>query len=365
MLIHSSRRKRRLATSVTCSDYYDIKLFHGLVSWPIIAHQDPRLHDKYTAISLSGMITGMVKRVHPTPSQKKRLLKANAHRCCVCKRSGIGFEFHHIDHDPAHTVDENLAVLCVEEHDKEYRPMAYQKRASHLQLTADEIRKCKTSWESFVAEARKEQPIVMASVTCFGARDLVHSVQLVLQWPDERIEYEKSFHLLDGDFDLWTDEILKELQAIGPNLKLALIGEPQPVEHCPCCGKGLSHVVDSAFVIKMTNPLWASESICSIYVNPDQAKLAILIFFQGRNPLFSGSLRLCQGRYLHYECDYYDERLAVQDQPSVRAQASEIVRKVLNEWEPAQVLVRTGDPDSPILIDDLVLPKCWDQEARR
>jgi len=40
---------------------------------------------------------GIMSHVNPTLSQKQRLLEANAFRCCVCKRSSIGFNFHHIE----------------------------------------------------------------------------------------------------------------------------------------------------------------------------------------------------------------------------------------------------------------------------
>jgi len=140
-----------------------------------------------------------VTRVPPLPSQKDRLLEANAYHCCVCKRANVGFHLHHIDEDHSNTIDSNLAVLCVEDHDRHHRPTKYEARANHTELGADEILRLKTSWEAFVAEARRPAPKVIATVSTYGSKDLIHSLQLVMQWPNESIEYTKSYHLLDGD----------------------------------------------------------------------------------------------------------------------------------------------------------------------
>jgi hypothetical protein len=300
----------------------------------------------------------MAKRVQPSPNQKRRLYQANAYRCCVCKRRGIGMDLHHIDGDPSNTVDANLAVLCVEEHDRHHRPSAYH--VQHLELTPARIRKCKSSWETFVAEARKKQPRVVAALTCYGTFDLVHSAELVFQWPDERIEGVVPFHLLEGNFESWADEICKEVSSLGPNLKLMLVNQPQPVEHCPCCGRGLSHTVKSAIVVRETDARWSSKSICSIYVNPDRPSLAILMSLGEQQELLRGSLHLCQGRFLHYHCDWYDERLPLRKWPSIRAQASGIVRRILDDWKPARIFIGTGNPDVPTLTEKLRLPACWE-----
>src|SRR4051794_3347365 len=94
-------------------------------------------------------------RVNPTQKQEKRLFEASAFRCCVCKHSNVGLNLHHIDGDSSNTIDQNLAVLCVEDHDKHHRPTKYKARAKHLELGAKRILRLKNSWELFVAEAKK------------------------------------------------------------------------------------------------------------------------------------------------------------------------------------------------------------------
>ena len=300
-------------------------------------------------------------RVRPSDDQRDWLLEANAFRCCVCKRRSVGFHLHHIDGNNANTVDANLAVLCVEDHDRHHRPGKYAPR--HIELGASEILLFKTDWESFVAEAQRPEPKVVATLSCYGTPELIHSLQLVLQWPDERIAMKQSYHLLDGDLDRLTDEVFADLASIGPKVTMALINEPLPVEHCPCCGIGYSRTLKPAVVARLTDPDWATESSASIYINPAEPWVTIL-FSLRRQSLLTGSLHLCQGQFLHYHCEGIDDRVPVTDRPSVRTQVTNIVNSVLREWQPARVVIGTGDPDSPTLLPDLNLPKLWERARR-
>lgn len=305
------------------------------------------------------MALGRMDRVKPNKAQRKRVLVANANRCCVCKRQGIGLHLHHIDEDPSNTIDENLAVLCVEDHDRHHRPGVYRPRVNHLELGPDQIRQHKKSWEAFVIEARQPNPKVVATLAAYGSFRLIHSLQLVMQWPDERIEYTRSYHLLDGTLDKLTDAVMEEISQIGRNVKLMVVNEPLSVEHCPCCEAGLSRTIKPAVVIRHTDPDWPTDSSCAIYINPERPWITIL-FFLRREQLLEGSLHLCGGRFLHYHSDGIDERVAVRPHPSKRAQVTRIVRKLLQEWSPATVFIGTGDPDTPELLDGLKLPAFWE-----
>ncbi len=303
-------------------------------------------------------------RKNPTSPQKERLLQASAFRCCVCKRQSIGFHFHHIDGDSSNTVDENIAVLCVEDHDRHHRPDEYESRANHLELDAKEILRLKNSWEAFVVEANRPNPRVIATLSAYGTEELIHSLQLVMQWPDERIEYKRSFHLLDGDLDRLTDEVFDELAGIGPRVKLAVIDQPLPVEHCPSCRTAFSRTLKPPVVIRLTDPEWATESACGIYINPDQPSLAIVLSFREQQ-ILSGSLHLCQLKFLDYSSEGINERVPIKPKPSIRAQATRIVNQVLREWTPSKVFIGTGDPDEPEIINTLKLPRCWEVRSAK
>lgn len=301
-------------------------------------------------------------RVNPSDSQRIRLFLANAHRCCVCKRPHLGLHLHHIDGDSSNTVDDNLAVLCVEDHDRHHRPTPYLAIANHLDLTQETIREYKKSWEAFVSNARCKDPIVVATLAAYGTEESIHSLQLVMQWPDESVEYKRSFHLLDANLDRLTDEVIAEVQAIGPHMKLITLSEPLPIEHCPCCCTGYSRTVNSALVTRLTDSTWHTDSVCSIYINPTKPSLAVTVWLRDDN-IFTGSLHLCQGKDLHYMNDSYAERIPLGESPSVRSQASAVVRSILMEWAPAQTFIGTGHPDSPDLIDKIELPQCWEKRA--
>lgn len=299
-------------------------------------------------------------RVRPKDKQKERLFKANANRCCVCKFPNLGLEIHHIDGDSSNTIDSNLAVLCAEDHDHHHRPKLYSKALNHLELSAQVIAEHKQSWEAFVIEARRDAPTVVATLSMYGTDEYIHSLHLAMQWPDERIEYEQSFHLSLKSPDLLTDEIIAEVQAIGSNMQLVCIDKPLLPEHCPCCGTGYSRTIKPAIVTRLTDPAWKTDSVCSIYINPKQASLSILFALRDADPLFTGSLHLCQGRFLHYKNDYYEERVPLRDSPSVRTQATSIIKSTIEEWKPAHVIIGTGDHDEPSTITKINLPRCWE-----
>lgn len=302
-------------------------------------------------------------RKNPLKSQRDRLFKANAGRCCVCKRPKVGLELHHIDGDSSNTVDENLAVLCVEDHDRHHRPSQY-KRVRHLDLGPEAIVEQKRSWEAFVADARTEAPGVVAVLTIYGTVDQAHSFQLVMHWPDQRIECKRFFHLAELNIDILTDQIVEEVHSIALRLPLIMIDEPLPIEHCPCCGSGYSRTLSPAMVLRHTDPNWQTDSLASIYVNPDKPSLAIAVVLRDQH-LLSGSLHLCEGRFLHYIDDYREERVELRKTPSIRTQACTLVEMVLADWTPAEIFFGTGDPDDPLLIDDLTLPRCWENRASR
>ena len=311
---------------------------------------------------LTSPVSHPMTRVRTNTSQERRLLRANADRCCVCKRSGLGVNFHHIDGNSANTIDQNLAVLCVQHHDQHHRPAAYDRAVNHLDLGSAEILRRKIAWEAFVAEAQNPEPSLLATITAYGSFDLIHSIELVVQWPNEDIGFVRAYHLREGTLDHLTDQLLQDLAELGPKIKVALVNGPQPVEHCSCCGIGVSLTMKPAVVAKITNPDWRTKSICSIYINPHQASLA-LVFSLADQELFSGSLHLCAKRFLHYSSEAIDEQIEIKNRPSVRAQATRVVEQLLKEWEPAHIFFGTGDEDAPTMLSSLDLPRVWERRA--
>jgi hypothetical protein len=73
-------------------------------------------------------------------SVRTRVLLANRHACCVCQR--IDVQIHHIDGNPSNHEDSNLAVLCVQHHDK-----ATSGPSLTAHLKPPEIKAYKRDWE--------------------------------------------------------------------------------------------------------------------------------------------------------------------------------------------------------------------------
>lgn len=300
----------------------------------------------------------MPTRKNPSSKQRDRIFALNANRCCVCKRAEIGLQLHHIDGDRSNTTDKNLALLCVEDHDHHHRPKQYTK-TNHQNLTAAKLLEYKTSWESFVCDAQSTSPSVAAVINIFGSYEQIHAAKIIFQWPDEKIEFERTFHLLEGNIDYWTDEMISEVHKIGKNVKLVLVDEPLPIEYCDCCGKGYSHTVKEGLIAKLNDPNWKTHSLISVYINPTSPSLAITVGLPEKI-LFSGSIHLCQGKYLHLTSNYYDERVDIKTDLSIRAQVTDLVSAVISTWEPSHLLFGTGDHDNPELIEDFILPKVWE-----
>jgi len=110
---------------------------------------------------------------------------------------------------------------------------------------------------------------------------------------------------------------------------------------------------------KITAPDWDQKSAASIYVNPSQPSIAVVIFY-GNDQLIFSSLHKC-GKYLHFACDNIAERAPIKRKPSIRTQATSIVTKVLKDWAPGHLLIGTGDHDNPKFISKLNLPKVWEK----
>jgi len=155
----------------------------------------------------------------PTPIQRSVMTK-NLGVCCVCKERGLGINLHHIDKNPFNNIEENIAVLCLKEHDKHHRPKVY-KETNHTELSEEKIKEFKQEWEQTVAEGQSENPKIIAVVNTYGSYENIHSVRFLIQNIDSKIIYERIYHLLTGTPDQWIDNILEEVVWLGKNIKLS------------------------------------------------------------------------------------------------------------------------------------------------
>jgi len=70
--------------------------------------------------------------------------------CCVCNERGRAVQIHHLDENPSNHAVENLAVLCLECHDKTQARGGFGRK-----LTSDVVERFRAEWIMRVAERRR------------------------------------------------------------------------------------------------------------------------------------------------------------------------------------------------------------------
>lgn len=295
-------------------------------------------------------------RVAVSSKMTKKLFEINANSCCVCKRTGVGLNLHHIDGDNSNTTEENLAVLCVNEHDAHHRPNKYL-CFNHMDLSADGLRKYKKEWENFIQECKKDNPEVLATINAFGTYENIVGMKIIFQWIDGTIVFERSYQQLDGDLNYWTDKAIEEVQRFGNNIKIILFDEPLAIKFCPRDKVSLSRTLDMPAARKFIAEDWKEKSVATVYTNPKQASLAIIIFYKDEEILHI-ALHRC-GNKIKYS-DYKGVKSTKARILNVRKQVNSYVQQLLEKWDVGMVFYGTGNPDKPRLTNKCELPFCWE-----
>jgi hypothetical protein len=306
----------------------------------------------------------MTKRIKIPSKTQAKIQTKNLGVCCVCKERGIGTNIHHLDNNPSNNNEENLALLCVQEHDQHHRPHAYDK-TKHLELGADRIREFKREWEQTVEECKSENPKILAVVNAYGDFANIHSVKFIVQNLEGKIIFERLYHWHFGTADDWTDWIMEEVIWLGKKVKLTVIDKPLEIEHCPCgCKNSLSNIIDKNAAIQITVTDWKEKSIGTIYINPTFPSFALTVFY-GDEILYKAHLHKCTDRQLHFICDKFEEQIPLTKKIKIKKQATDIKDKIFTSWQPGQIFIGTGNPDSPTLMDKFQLPDIWEKKNNR
>lgn len=94
----------------------------------------------------------MPKDRSPIPEELSvEVLFLHDHTCCVCREKGKAVQIHHIDHDPSNNSPENLAVLCLQDHNDTQVAGGFGRT-----LRADEVRRYRNDWVDRV-KSRRDQ----------------------------------------------------------------------------------------------------------------------------------------------------------------------------------------------------------------
>jgi hypothetical protein len=163
-------------------------------------------------------------------------------------------------------------------------------------------------------------------------------MQVLFQWADGTIEFERTYHQLDGTSEACIDNLMDQFEWLGKGVKLLMISEPLPVEYCPCCSSPLKRFLTENQYLRIFHKSWDTDSLCTIYINPSLPSLAISLFLN-QELIYKGHLHLC-GDSLHYCCSNFEEKSSVTKKPSVRTQATRVIREVMD----TAVFSHTGTP---------------------
>lgn len=284
---------------------------------------------------------------------RTEIITASAGVCCVCRTRGIGINIHHIDGDHANNVPENLATICVRDHDAYHRRNVYHR--CHY-LSEGDIRQRKIEWEKFIASARSSPPRVAAVLSMIGTKDYIHAIRLAMQDEIGKLCLERDFHFIDVQPTAAIDAVLDEISWLNPNITLYTIHEVTSIDYCTACDKGgsLTTVLSPAVAARELAPEWVEKSAMAVYINPYRPSCAVTLSYDGK-AMTMLSIHRC-GIYLSVN----QESRRIAPQPSVRSQVSRLIHGFVREWHPGQLLIGTGDPGKPTIIEHLTLPRCWE-----
>lgn len=298
-------------------------------------------------------------RINPTKKQSDNLYEANAYSCCVCKRTNIGLHLHHIDGNNSNTVEDNLAVLCVSDHDVHHRPQRYP---NHLELDAETIKQYKCEWEQFVLEAKKDNPKILATINVFGTEENVVGFKLIFQNTSMNIIFERQYQLLDRPIDESIDIAINEVLRLGKNIKVVLVNEPLGIEYCEKDSNSLANILDENISIMLTSEDWIDKVIAALYLNPRQASLALTIFYDDEL-MHTFSMHGCHGK-LHCLTEKQDYLIDIIPNLPISVLVEQIIDNELEVWQvPSnRLLMGTGEENNPNIIKNFSLPEVWLKE---
>lgn len=224
-------------------------------------------------------------------------------------------------------------------------------------MSAERLHTYKIEWKEFVKECKKDEPQVLATVKAFEIYENIIGMKITFQWSDGRIVFERSYQQLDGDLDYWTDKAEEEVLRFDKNVKMVMLDKPFAIEFCPNDKVSLSRTLDEPAAKKVIANDWKEKSVATVYTNPKQASLAVLIFYNNEE-IARMYIQRC-GNKIKY-LDYKGVKSAKVRMLNVRKQVKTYSEQLLKKWDVENVFYGTGNPDNPRLTKQCELPFCWE-----
>lgn len=294
------------------------------------------------------------------------MLKKNNDVCCVCKTRGLGVNLHHLDGDRSNTVEANLAVLCVRDHDSHHRPKRYDP-VRHLSLGPEEIKKCKQLWEAFVAEASKSDTKILAVINIYGEKEFISALRIAFQW-EKHVGFQEVINASDLPQNLWMEKVYDIINWLGKDISTIVIDKILPFNFCPTCvdnGKSKPTRLDpklyESITKKLTSATWDTDSSVSIYSDPDEPFLTFVVLL-GTEVV--NCIRIHkEGKNIVIFCSDPLSEEEIHVEKFSRKDLEEVIRDIIVDlilkWEPARCAFITREGDSLALINGIALNEAW------
>jgi hypothetical protein len=132
-------------------------------------------------------------RTEIPPETAAKVMFNHGRICCVCNEPEKAVQIHHIDENPSNHAIENLAVLCLEDHDKTQVRGGFARR-----LKAADIIRCRDDWIGRVKSRREEaDKIAVFRMSGTHAKAAEDSVDIEWKRPAEEMLEAYIRHLPD------------------------------------------------------------------------------------------------------------------------------------------------------------------------
>jgi hypothetical protein len=182
-----------------------------------------------------------------------------------------------------------------------------------------------------------------------------------------RIGFQEDFHFLDVSMSDAIDEVLERTAWLNREIALYLTDGPASIEYC-FCKNSLTNALLPIFIARELASDWPRSSLVKLFIFSDRPRCDMLLSYEGWEPAIEWFFQRCGNSFsLRQICHGATDPVTTKErritrQPSVRSQATDIIKSIVEYWQPGQCLIGTGDPNEPTIIEELILPESWENE---
>lgn len=302
----------------------------------------------------------MARKIIPITNADQVMFN-NDHTCCICRVRSRPVQIHHIDGNNSNNLADNLAVLCLDDHNKASYPQGFSRR-----ISPGEIRMSKADWEELVRSKRAptyrgDSKRFYATICGYGNEYDIEAVEVVIHDKNGKIYNKLVVHRHDCPLDTATTQIVDFIAEHGVYQSF-MIDRCLPIDYCPNCQKALSTITDAEKMDIVEKRIKPNPNFI-VYINPKQCNLQISVS-RGLEMNLIVFIHLCSnGLVLQYE--HADsgkvslDTLMPENSKYIEKQIKDLIWEVAKTTGYKKISFFAGDPDNPKLVKYLNLPSSW------